>query len=420
MAQFGFRDGISLDGVNPELAKLMSLAAASYNDPNISRVMVTSGKREGDPRQHGKGNAVDIQLFDKDGNPIPNYQDSKNFSVYQNFANHVRSVQSQAYPELNKDLRWGGYFSGPLGKGGSAKPMDLMHFDLAGQTVGPTLAGNLDNGLSPEWAKQWGINNSAPVSGTAVASNASVAAPTATGTGSDAPSRISALLDQQGWNPYAKAAILASMKAESNFNPLATNNNGERSFGLNQWNGPRQDALRAYAQANGLDPSSIEAQVGYLGHELNTTEGTAGNALRSASDLDSANAAMRQYERYGNGDAEQARRLALAQGFYNGTATGSGTSTAVADNSATPSQPTQTPEQIAQAKHDANAKRIGNITNALEKAFPQMDTVGLPKPPEQTMAMPVSPLASEGNPMAPGGGKNTQYAALLKALMGNS
>jgi hypothetical protein len=319
MAQFGYRQNINFDGVNPHLAEILRVSAASYDDPNISRVELISGKREGDPRQHGHGNAIDIQLYDKSGKPIPDYQDSKHFGVYQNFANHVRSVQTQLYPDLNNDLRWGGYFSGPIGKGGKYGAMDLMHFDLAGSKLGMA-AGNWANGLSDQWKKIWGIGSNAGtgVSGGGIADASGMASYG----GNSVLGQASAILDQQGYSPAAKAAILASMSRESGFDPSATNNNGERSYGLFQWNGDRQDAMRAftqnYAKENGVDPNSVQAQLAFFQNELNGPEKTAGDALRNATDVASANAAMRQYERYGGGDAEEAARLATAQNFLNG------------------------------------------------------------------------------------------------------
>jgi hypothetical protein len=56
------------------------------------------------------------------------------------------------HPELAKNFRWGGYFSGDYGKYGA---QDTMHIDL-----GPTSmmgAGSWEKGLSEYWRRRWGI-----------------------------------------------------------------------------------------------------------------------------------------------------------------------------------------------------------------------------------------------------------------------
>lgn len=136
------------------------LQAAARMSPY--RVVAYSGKREGDPRFHGKGQAVDVNLFDpKTGARIPNYQSAEGFAAYQGFANQVRAMQMQANPELAKALRWGGYFSGGKGKYGA---LDLMHFDTGGESV-PMGGGSWETGLTPEQAAIWGLSAGGGVSG---------------------------------------------------------------------------------------------------------------------------------------------------------------------------------------------------------------------------------------------------------------
>jgi len=60
-------------------------------------------------------------------------------------------------------------------------------------------------------------------------------------------------------------------------------------YGFAQWTGPRRVAFEAYATANKLDPSSYEANYGFLKHELaNTSEGDIMADLRSARTADAA------------------------------------------------------------------------------------------------------------------------------------
>jgi len=134
--------------------------------PEGWRAEIRSEFRPGDPRFHGQGRAVDVQLIapgDKGGKDIPWYQRPDAYSIYQSFALKMRENQKKMYPELNDHFRWGGYFAGGQGAGPGRSlvgapygAMDLMHFD-----TGPTslmAAGSWEGGLSAEWARRWGIS----------------------------------------------------------------------------------------------------------------------------------------------------------------------------------------------------------------------------------------------------------------------
>jgi hypothetical protein len=115
-------------------------------------VRATSGYRPGDSRQHGRGTALDLELYDpKTNQALENYQDPSTFSAYQQYANALYQHAMQTNPELAQKLRWGGYFSGPKGKYGA---MDLMHFDVGGGAMG---GGSWAEGLTPEQAALWGL-----------------------------------------------------------------------------------------------------------------------------------------------------------------------------------------------------------------------------------------------------------------------
>lgn len=137
------------DGVDPALLSLIQ--GVKYGGPYQSRI--TSGFRQGDPRQHGRGNALDVELYDpKTGAALNNYQDASTFQAYQDYANAVYQQAMQSDPALAQKLRWGGYFSGDKGKYGA---LDLMHFDTAGD-IGMA-GGSWQGGLTPEQAKIWGL-----------------------------------------------------------------------------------------------------------------------------------------------------------------------------------------------------------------------------------------------------------------------
>jgi muramidase (phage lysozyme) len=135
--------------INPRLLKLIE--NMNYDK---YKVTPTSGYRPGDPRQHGRGQAIDIQLSDpKTGAALANYQDPSTFGAYQEYANAIYNQALQTDTDLAAQLRWGGYFGGPKGKYGA---MDLMHFDTAGQQI-PMAGGSWKEGLSPDQAKTWGL-----------------------------------------------------------------------------------------------------------------------------------------------------------------------------------------------------------------------------------------------------------------------
>ena len=150
-----FINRASNSGVDPRL--LAWIQAAAANSPY--NVALQSGLREGDPRYHGRGMAIDVQLIDPaTGKVVPNYQDPQNFATYQQFANSVRAAQMAADPAAQ--LRWGGYFSGPKGRYGA---LDLMHFDTGNTAMG---GGGWDTGLTAEQAALWGLQPGGGYTGT--------------------------------------------------------------------------------------------------------------------------------------------------------------------------------------------------------------------------------------------------------------
>lgn len=69
--------------------------------------------------------------------------------------------------------------------------------------------------------------------------------------------------------------------------PLVPGSRG--GFGYAQWTGPRRKAFEEWSAANKLDPTSYEANYGFLKHELtNTPEGKVLDALRKAPDAATA------------------------------------------------------------------------------------------------------------------------------------
>lgn len=136
--------------VDPRLVDILQRAAEATG----LQVEAYSGFRPGDPRQHGKGHATDIRIIGPDGKPLPNYQTPETFGSYEALAQAARAIQMQDYPDLEKQFRWGGYFSGKKGSYGAG---DLMHFDLGGSDKLGMAGGSWDNGLNARQAAIWGL-----------------------------------------------------------------------------------------------------------------------------------------------------------------------------------------------------------------------------------------------------------------------
>ena len=140
-----------IQNVDPRLVEITQ--EASKYLPEGYRAEIYSGYRPGDPRQHGRGNALDMRIIGPDGKVLANYQNKTAFREYEKFAQAVKKIQTDKYPKMG--LRWGGYFSGSKGKYGA---LDLMHFDTA-EHIGMA-GGSFEKGLTPQQARAWGIKDS--------------------------------------------------------------------------------------------------------------------------------------------------------------------------------------------------------------------------------------------------------------------
>lgn len=103
-------------------------------------------------------------------------------------------------------------------------------------------------------------------------------------------------MQKHGYSLPAAAAMVGGGTQESGLDPNAVGDNGSAK-GTFQWRGDRLAGLQSFAQASGQDPNSIDTQLGYMDHELNTTELKAGNALRAATTVPDAAKAAIAYER---------------------------------------------------------------------------------------------------------------------------
>lgn len=136
---------------NPMIVENMR-EASRYLPPGYTARVTPHGGYRANPDRPGswhhktdaKGNslAVDVQIYDAQGKPIPNIRSPKNFQLYREFMQNVKAIQDQRYPELRGRGRWGGYFSDLAN--------DMMHYDLNASNV--TAAGNWSQGLSSKYS----------------------------------------------------------------------------------------------------------------------------------------------------------------------------------------------------------------------------------------------------------------------------
>ena len=127
------------------------IESAGMAMPDGYTTQLTSGVRPGDPRFHGRGKAIDIQLY-LNGRALGRYQNAADFRHYEIFAQNARSIQKSKYPELNVAFRFGGYFSGTRANYGA---LDSMHFDIGGTSGLGMGGGSWANGLTSTMRSYW-------------------------------------------------------------------------------------------------------------------------------------------------------------------------------------------------------------------------------------------------------------------------
>jgi hypothetical protein len=101
---------------------------------------------------------------------------------------------------------------------------------------------------------------------------------------------------KHGYAQHQAAAMVGHGVQESGLNTGATGDNGTAK-GIFQWRGDRLAGLHSFAAASGSDPNNIDTQLGFMDHELNTTERKAGDALRASTDVRGATRAGMMFER---------------------------------------------------------------------------------------------------------------------------
>lgn len=155
------------------------------------------------------------------------------------------------------------------------------------------------------------------------------------------------LADDLGLTREQAAGITGNLWRESGLqginerNPLVPGSRG--GFGWAQWTGPRRVAFEQWAQRQGLDPSSDQANYGFLRHEIqNTPHGrSALAAVRQTNTPEAAAAAFLPFET--GGDPRAITALPQRQGFASRAA---GSAAAQGPYSAGAAQPGGQPGEV--------------------------------------------------------------------------
>jgi hypothetical protein len=122
----------------------------------------------------------------------------------------------------------------------------------------------------------------------------------------------------KGLHPYQAAAIVGNLMQESSVNPGAIQYGGGPGRGIAQWSvGGRWDHdsgdnMTWYANKNGLNKWSLQAQLEFIWYELETFGGYGLGALKNSSNVISATIAF-QNDFEGCGTCAQSTRIAYAE-----------------------------------------------------------------------------------------------------------
>lgn len=101
--------------------------------------------------------------------------------------------------------------------------------------------------------------------------------------GSDNPEKAYNYFIGRGLSPDQAAGIVGNLMQESGVNPLSSSGGGG-TIGIAQWEGSRDDALRAFAQKQGKPYTDLGVQLDYLWSELTGAYSSVLDRLKNASD----------------------------------------------------------------------------------------------------------------------------------------
>jgi hypothetical protein len=114
-----------------------------------------------------------------------------------------------------------------------------------------------------------------------------------------------------GLSDFQAAAVVGNLQQESGLNPRASGDQGT-SHGIAQWRLNRWDNLRSFAAQQGRDPWSLDVQLDFLWHELQSVSDLGLAELRASTSLEAATVVFQdRFERCSV--CHTSRRIAYAQ-----------------------------------------------------------------------------------------------------------
>lgn len=137
MAELEIPDSANIGNVDQRLVASAKLAARSF--PYRVRVTPSGGaNRRRGTKNHPKGRALDVQIFDANGKALPNLRNASSFRVYEAWAQSVYRAAQKVAPDIVPKMRFGGYFQ-------QGVSYDQMHVDITG---GSMALGSWEGGLN--------------------------------------------------------------------------------------------------------------------------------------------------------------------------------------------------------------------------------------------------------------------------------
>jgi hypothetical protein len=197
---------------------------------------------------------------------------------------------------------------------------------------------------------------------------------------------IMAALIQRGYTPVQAAALSGNMAQESGYDPTNVNAK-EGAHGVLQWRMDRWDNLRKFAAERGTSPTDLPTQMDFIGHEMSNNEAKAGSEFRAATDLPSAQAALKSYVRWG--DKSDQVRLNYARGLLGqGPSTAAPMQSVPATAGANPASSPAAPGQPEPPQPQAPDLGIADAISAISKQTTQDTPAPIAIEPAQAMALP--------------------------------